>query len=975
MKRGIGFCEDSQCRSILTHMVMEIYEEKLDNFVEPAATNPLYTEIQHWYRESSTNDESEKTNPTLIRPFVHKWRQHYGSCAFVGYPPLERKDLEQGKSCADVCKEKLAVWVKRYQEQNKNYQATLKVTLWTGDALTLCTSGFPPDMLFDVIDTSNLSDHIGLLNVVVCCGPRLKVPTASLLFTSSMLWCGECDSIEEYYNKCVGVPLQLLPTVLDLKLAVDLELGSKKLPDKVEATEETLCWVKADLKRTLLTIDKTPDVVQALLSLTERCFNLANEMFHSIGVTSPSPLTLLRIIHQAQPLFKGGAAEIFDILENKLPADFKRRYGLSWNLLKASLGRTPEPIVEIKVKIKIAVAPWYKGTPKPMIYIKSDRNSAEEAPLQWSLAMSLASQPSVIHNSLRYDDKTQVVTFHLREEDWNELHCSSKIWISSRELIKVITCEPVSLADDTVKSVQRVDPVETFGLFFQISRKVGKIFCDISKRSDGTVGELVIQNLAPLPLHAMPEWDSELTDIRMLGRMFRTKLDLELKLRKDSGPPFFDLRESIANIIHEHVKEPEIPKVHYVDERGIVQEPYGSAEDMLKKKGFVIKVEKLFKKVEESIHSYSAELEILDFAICKAKAMKVSQPDESPTVVQIDFEGATGWVALTSAVIIKHHYVMMTHSACIFHALSTSTHPSSKFQAKSGKYFATFLSEAMEQWENFCSTMLGKMFRTELDLELKLRRDGGPPFFDLRESIADIIHHHVKEPEIAKVHYVDERGIIEEPYDSAEDMLKKKGFVIKVEKLFKWKNLPLAKVFFCDCQRFADLIRKNPGNTQLLAEYFNRIFLHKVNRLVAGQEEKVLFRKMMYTNAARVPQDGGYAVWKNSYISLLFPRESIKSMAAALAMEGPLLSSAEPGHMDESSSLEGRSVSSEHSAGFLDPFQGLASHMDQECAFYHSKSGNLKRCLGCKNVLYCGKTCQKEHWKKHKTECRGNRKL
>ena len=38
-----------------------------------------------------------------------------------------RKDLEQGKSCADVCKEKLAVWVKRYQKQNKNNKATLKV--------------------------------------------------------------------------------------------------------------------------------------------------------------------------------------------------------------------------------------------------------------------------------------------------------------------------------------------------------------------------------------------------------------------------------------------------------------------------------------------------------------------------------------------------------------------------------------------------------------------------------------------------------------------------------------------------------------------------------------------------------------------------------------------------------------------------------------------------------------------------------
>ena len=53
---------------------------------------------------------------------------------------------------------------------------------------------------------------------------------------------------------------------------------------------------------------------------------------------------------------------------------------------------------------------------------------------------------------------------------------------------------------------------------------------------------------------------------RMLGRMFRTKLDLELKSRKDGGPPFFDLRESIAKIIREHVKEPEVgmQKTHFL---------------------------------------------------------------------------------------------------------------------------------------------------------------------------------------------------------------------------------------------------------------------------------------------------------------------------------------------------------------------------------------------------------------------------
>lgn len=51
------------------------------------------------------------------------------------------------------------------------------------------------------------------------------------------------------------------------------------------------------------------------------------------------------------------------------------------------------------------------------------------------------------------------------------------------------------------------------------------------------------------------------------------------------------------------------------------------------------------------------------------------------------------------------------------------------------------------------------------------------------------------------------------------------------------------------------------------------------------QQEKVLFREMLYTNAARVPQDDDDVVWKNSYISPLFPRESIRSLISKLANE------------------------------------------------------------------------------------------
>ena len=41
-----------------------------------------------------------------------------------------------------------------------------------------------------------------------------------------LLW-SNCQSIEEFYDKSIGVPEQVLPTVLGLKLAVDLELGSR----------------------------------------------------------------------------------------------------------------------------------------------------------------------------------------------------------------------------------------------------------------------------------------------------------------------------------------------------------------------------------------------------------------------------------------------------------------------------------------------------------------------------------------------------------------------------------------------------------------------------------------------------------------------------------------------------------------------------------------------------------------------------
>lgn len=82
--------------------------------------------------------------------------------------------------------------------------------------------------------------------------------------------------------------------------------------------EERSVWLLLNLRSVSKIADKTSDVVQGLFRLAERCFDLLNEETKPLvdgqhflasqvyGATLSSPLTLLRIIHQIQPVIKGG---------------------------------------------------------------------------------------------------------------------------------------------------------------------------------------------------------------------------------------------------------------------------------------------------------------------------------------------------------------------------------------------------------------------------------------------------------------------------------------------------------------------------------------------------------------------------------------------------------------------------------------------------------------------------------------------
>jgi len=412
-------------------------------------------------------------------------------------------------------------------------------------------------------------------------------------------------------------------------------------------------------------------------------------------------------------------------------------------------------------------------------------------------------------------------------------------------------------------------------------------------------------------------------------------------------------------------------------------------------------------KVEESSFKYYAELEILDSASCKAKAMKITfQPVKCPTRVQIRFEGARGGpfnMYFSCSVDEKSSKFQISRTRgkvlCDIPKREDGTVGELVLQNPAPVPF-----HALTVWDarlhdiQICT----KMFRTELDYELKQRDERGSPFFNLRDTIFLIFEHHIDKPKhffpptSPLVYCLDERGIIEKPYQTPGNMSRKKGFVIVVQQLYKWKYLPVAKVLFCDCQHFADMLRNKSEGAQmeLMRSFWSASWLHLVDRIVADQQEKSLIRKMLYTNAARVPQERESDVWKNSFITLMFPREKPFDVAGAAGRFATKMKnfpfnpffSPETSQSKESVSPESfveflteffqhqrdRSDAGPDQGSFFDPPRWAAPLREPECASCHSKTENLKRCSGCKTVFYCSKTCQKNHWKEHKPDCQSS---
>ena len=220
-------------------------------------------------------------NPSMLNPKTLNWEIHHSLCPFDGYLPLTREELdtsaEKGimvKSCQKILQKLVSSYRRRIE--------AVRVHIHLKDAVEYCYSETAEK--FDVIDCSNLADHVGLVNMLNACQARLSDNPDALFFTESMNWLDLSDSVVQYVEKALCSPLSMIPTIYGLRLVNHVELGSMSLPNlrSAKAQPVNLCWKKV-LPFRNVELSPSPTLKRCLNQLAAICFD-AKFPFRVTGV-------------------------------------------------------------------------------------------------------------------------------------------------------------------------------------------------------------------------------------------------------------------------------------------------------------------------------------------------------------------------------------------------------------------------------------------------------------------------------------------------------------------------------------------------------------------------------------------------------------------------------------------------------------------------------------------------------------------
>ena len=210
-------------------------------------------------------------NPTLLHPTTHRWQVHYTLSPYDGFLPFSRDEkldtsAKSGiltRSCQNILKSLVSSFRRRAQ--------SVKVFFYLQDALEFCYGG--TNIKFDVIDCSNLADHVGLVNLNNACRLRIADHPEAIVQTESMIWKAFAPTVLQYLEEILCCPLSMIPTIYGFRLVNHVEMGSSSIPNFERLLEQpfTLCWKNTTPFKNAI-LYPSPALTGCLERLASKCY-------------------------------------------------------------------------------------------------------------------------------------------------------------------------------------------------------------------------------------------------------------------------------------------------------------------------------------------------------------------------------------------------------------------------------------------------------------------------------------------------------------------------------------------------------------------------------------------------------------------------------------------------------------------------------------------------------------------------------
>ena len=141
---------------------------------------------------TGTLDSRREVNRSLFSS-PDRFTLHSSTKFFQGFPLWHFGPQEQ--TLLEHCRTQLAEWARDLRARRDS----LQITFATGDCLALCTTSPDWRAYFDIIDTSNVCDHIGLAPLLLSC--RNVISPKGVLRTTSLTFFGEFESDGDYFQE------------------------------------------------------------------------------------------------------------------------------------------------------------------------------------------------------------------------------------------------------------------------------------------------------------------------------------------------------------------------------------------------------------------------------------------------------------------------------------------------------------------------------------------------------------------------------------------------------------------------------------------------------------------------------------------------------------------------------------------------------------------------------------------------------